>query len=359
MHKGITMSIIREEAADKPKQEYSTEDAELGLLDFSKIKYVSAELAVDTVKEDGKLLMQGSVDHPMLVKLITSNADILHASGEETKPGMIRFTYTPFFISNTDMEIQVANYDDLADEPITEKFQIVGGQPQADFNEYNQLLNAKGEKFNTFQRHPEVDIPFIQSHPTSVVSLYLAGRLFENAYSLTKEQIDAIESSIQSCDLDTLRYSRYLEQIKYARQTAIGSPVADLDINDTEGNASTVVTELPKAKITLVDFWASWCGICRYKMPSIKEVYDSYSRDVFDIVGVSCDTHPENWYHAMETDQMPWKQYLLTKQGYTDFFKKYQTSGVPFYLVLDEHGNVISNDGSAENIRKIIEEHSK
>ena len=56
----------------------------------------------------------------------------------------------------------------------------------------------------------------------------------------------------------------------------------------------------------LIDFWASWCAPCRREAPKLNELMDSYSRDQFDIYGVSLDDKRDKWLKAIEKDQLTW-----------------------------------------------------
>jgi cytochrome c biogenesis protein CcmG, thiol:disulfide interchange protein DsbE len=46
---------------------------------------------------------------------------------------------------------------------------------------------------------------------------------------------------------------------------------------------------LPEGKVTIVDFWATWCGPCAKSFPKYQELYVKYKASGLEVVGVSVD----------------------------------------------------------------------
>ena len=44
-----------------------------------------------------------------------------------------------------------------------------------------------------------------------------------------------------------------------------------------------------KGKVTLVDFWATWCGPCRMQIPVLVKLQSKYKSEGLQIIGVSVD----------------------------------------------------------------------
>ena len=53
-----------------------------------------------------------------------------------------------------------------------------------------------------------------------------------------------------------------------------------VDLRDYEG------------KVVLINFWATWCGPCRYEIPALVEMSNEYDPEQVAIIGISLDQGP-------------------------------------------------------------------
>lgn len=314
-----------------------------GMRDSIEVSLLTAEelptaTICETIVKNACFELRGRVKSPMLCTLITTNINSL-AKGEK-----IRWTYTPVFVDNVEMCVQTSHYDSIPfDAPLTSDFRITGGRVQTDFNEYNLWkLQGKGDK------------DFILAHPSSAISVYLGNEMLRNGYNLTREEVDELEKAIVGVPDDPERFDTFRRNCALAKLTAKGCPIVNLPLNDINGEACELSEVIPTGKYVLVDFWATWCGPCVAAIPDIKELAERFPEDLV-VIGVSCDTDLNAWKAAIEKKQAKWAQYVFTKQGNKDFLEKYQVSGVPYFLILDKKGRVISNPKSVEEIRQEVE----
>ncbi len=296
----------------------------------AKTPHSSSEEVAQGFVKNGTFELKGSIGQPQPATFMTNNLDLVEKNHWSTDS--IRWTYTEIFLSDDGITV-------------TPDLKIQGGEIQDDFNEYI----ASGED------KPADPWTFMTAHPKSVVSVWLANKLMERAYNLQPSQVETLEKTIQENPLDTARYTEFQQRLRDAKVTTVGSPLLDLPVYDVNSKEVMLSSVLPKTKYVLIDFWASWCGICIHAMPEIKVIADKY-KDSLGVIGVSIDEKEPAWRNAMKRNPEPWAQYMTTKEGYKIIFDKYQLgAGVPYYLLLDDKGDVICSPGNPEELQETLE----
>jgi thiol-disulfide isomerase/thioredoxin len=92
-----------------------------------------------------------------------------------------------------------------------------------------------------------------------------------------------------------------------------------------------------RGRIVLLDFWATWCGPCRFEMPGVKRMWKKYGGDDFVIIGVNSDRHMGVLRKYLESEGIDWPQYL--DEG-NKIAALYNVTGIPHTVLIDEFGIV-------------------
>src|ERR1700736_529112 len=71
----------------------------------------------------------------------------------------------------------------------------------------------------------------------------------------------------------------------------IGSALPMFDLIDLQGHE--ISSADLKGKVTLIDFWATWCQPCKKEMPGYQKLLDRYGSQGFVVIGFKFDTMPD------------------------------------------------------------------
>ncbi len=111
-------------------------------------------------------------------------------------------------------------------------------------------------------------------------------------------------------------------------------------------------------KITLVNFWATWCAPCRKEMPHLRDLQAEFGGDDFEVVTIATGRNDlmgmKAFFDDIGVDNLP-----LHKDPRSAVARDMAVLGLPVTVVLDRDGREIARlqgdaDWYSDNARDII-----
>ena len=177
---------------------------------------------------------------------------------------------------------------------------------------------------------------------------------YYNMYD-SEELAPLLESYLMTFPTD----ARLLQIKKYndiTLETSAGKQFKDFEMPDTEGNMHSLSEYIAANKVTLVDFWASWCGPCRSEMPAVKAAYEAYKDKGFGIVGISLDNNKDAWLGAINNLELNWA-HLSDLQGWgCAGAALYGVRSIPATVLVAQDGTILARNIRGEAIKEKLAE---
>ncbi len=312
---------------------------------------------VDTVKiEKEKFIFKGSAKEPDMYLLSV-----------ETVEGKI-----PFILENGDIEMTI-NKDSIGITKVTgtynneelNSYKAKGMEIQkkmmkfqkdntAKMNQAQQtkdtvVMNSLRKEYSKFQEEfiTQSDA-YVASHPKAFISaLIIEGMFNQMAPDIAK--ITKFYNGLDKEVKDTKHGKKIKKQldeltkpVAAVENVGIGSAAPDFSAPSPEGK--TVSLKQSMGKVTIVDFWASWCKPCREENPNMVALYKEFHAKGLNIIGVSLDDDATKWKDAIAKDKLTWTHVSNLKNFEDPIATLYSIKSIPSTFILDASGKIVAKD---------------
>lgn len=132
-----------------------------------------------------------------------------------------------------------------------------------------------------------------------------------------------------------------------------------ISVPNFDRNDVSLMNEIKKNEITIIDFWASWCGPCMHEMPNLIAMYTTYHEQGLGIIGISLDSDYNKWKNTVETMNMPWLQ-LSELRGWDSYVaKQFSVNAIPYTIIANKKGIILKKGLRGEELEQFVSSYLK
>lgn len=232
-------------------------------------------------------------------------------------------------------------------------FQLLVREQEAIRMKDTAQLNTVKSQFASMEKETRNVIKqYAVEHPKSISSAFYVYQ--ELAHYVDMNELDSVYRSFDSSIHNTLYVKKIRQTLDAFKRTAIGRQAPELNINNPD--IDTVRLASYQGKYVLIDFWASWCELCRKHNPNLVNAYNKYKNKGFDVIGVSLDQHKQDWQRVIKKDNLTWNQVSDFKGWESSVVNLYAIDTIPANYLLDKQGKIIAKNLYGEALNKKLQE---
>lgn len=120
---------------------------------------------------------------------------------------------------------------------------------------------------------------------------------------------------------------------------AQGKSLPKVKLKDME-NQYQSLEKLAAGKVTLINFWATYCVPCRKEMGYLKKIHQTYSGENAQIIGISIDDG-RTMGRVKSLVRSQKLNYTILMDPDQKLYKSFNTSSLPFSILLDTQGDIV------------------
>ena len=133
--------------------------------------------------------------------------------------------------------------------------------------------------------------------------------------------------------------------------------IPSVTITDLDGGGTDISTLVGNGKITVIDFWATWCVPCKKELTNIAEYYDEWQKKYnMQLIAVSIDDSRNASKVKPYVDGSAWTYKVLIDEN-GDLKRALNFQAVPYVIVVDADGNIVeTHNGYVDGDEFLLED---
>jgi peroxiredoxin len=321
---------------------------------------------IATVKiQNGKFSFKGSAKEPEIhllqvekleakVPFILENGDIdIDIDKDSIQKSVTSGTYNNDEFTKFNADAQKLQKD-LQKKMM--KFQTVNMQKMQDAQKKQDTatMNSLMKEYQKIQKTGmDFYVVYAENHPKALISALILDSMMNDP----EVDIKRVRKIFASFDADLLKLKpsksikSKLDAIDKPQSKGgveVGNMAPDFSAPNPEGKSISLKESL--GKVTIIDFWASWCSPCRAENPNVVKIYNEFHAKGLNIISVSLDKDAAKWKEAIAKDKLTWANVSNIKYWKEPIALMYNVSSIPATFLLDASGRIVAKDLRGEEL---------
>lgn len=175
-------------------------------------------------------------------------------------------------------------------------------------------------------------------NPTAIGIMYAKLLMEHERFDKASQVLNSLEGLEDLEDRERQQLEFMVGRISKLEKLRIGAPLPQFSGKDLDDKELTPAQY--EGKVTLYDFWATWCKPCVAEMPNVVEVYNKYHDKGFDVVGISLDQEggEEKIRVFAEKFEMPWRHVFDGGGWGSEVAELFAVNSIPYTILVDRNG---------------------
>ncbi|WP_206609993.1 TlpA disulfide reductase family protein [Maribellus luteus] len=320
-----------------------------------------AFVGIDTADVvDGVAVLEGAVENPSMyyisvlgqrakALIFVENAN-MKVTGKADSINFIKIegsaTQDEYAALDEQLKAIQKEYMDLYQESVAAKQAGDTAKASELMAKVEEIYEGASERMNTIQED------FVKSHPASYVTPVILSQL---QYGKQPEELDSMINALDPKIQEVQMIVDMKAQIEKMKKVSIGQIAPDFTQNDPDGNPVKFSEIYSQNELTLLDFWASWCGPCRRENPNVVAVYNDFKDQGFTVFGVSLDRDKDAWLKGIADDGLTWTHVSDLAYWNNAAAQEYAIRSIPSSLLVDKTGKIVEKNKREDELRAFVE----
>ncbi len=260
---------------------------------------------------------------------------------------------------------------------LARNYTVVGNEESALLREFNRAYVEGAEKLNDiaaayaraesdeelkrlakaysdeYLHVKQAQIEFIVKNKSSIAAVYaLSQRLPGDRYLFNgpgdavyyRTVADALEERYPESPYLASLYAEIsqLEALQTLTSEIVESGFPDLEISNMYGEKIRLSSL--KGSVILVDFWSPSLGNSNALNADLKELYDKYHDQGFEVYQIAVETSKPTWINTVQEQNLPWISVCDLRGEASSALTLYNIRKLPANYLIDRKGDIVAKD---------------